>query len=130
MAKSVIWLYEDVKVICKVTLLNKMLLIVDLGVGKMFYTTTMLEFNHDHGICFWFSSIISSIFSIIFSAKAKISKSASLFLSHTGPKWRWPIRLQDFKLNISLEVSNEIVYFWYQKLKVDKRILGWCGQTW
>ena len=37
--------YEDVKVICKVTLLNKMLFIVDLGVGKMFYTSTMLEFD-------------------------------------------------------------------------------------
>ena len=44
--------YEDVEVICKVTLLNTMLLIVDLGVGKMFYTSTMLEFDHDHGICF------------------------------------------------------------------------------
>ena len=44
--------YEDVKVICKVTLLNKMLFIVDLGVGKMFYTSTMLEFDQDHGICF------------------------------------------------------------------------------
>ena len=43
--------YEDVKVICKVPLLNKMLF-VDLGVGKMFYTSTMLEFNHDHGIRF------------------------------------------------------------------------------
>ena len=44
--------YEDVKVICKVTLLNKMLFIVDLGVGKMFYSSTMLEFDHDDGICF------------------------------------------------------------------------------
>ena len=44
--------YEDVKVTCKVTLLNKLLFIVDLGVGKMFYTSTMLEFNYDHGICF------------------------------------------------------------------------------
>ena len=44
--------YEDVNVICKVTLLNKMLFIVDLGVGKMFYTSTMLEFVHDHGIRF------------------------------------------------------------------------------
>ena len=44
--------HEDVKVICKVTLLNKMLFIVDLGVGKMFYTSTMLEFDHDHGIHF------------------------------------------------------------------------------
>ena len=42
--------YEDVKVICKVTLLNKMLFIVDLGVGKMFYTSAMLEFDHNHGI--------------------------------------------------------------------------------
>ena len=44
--------YEGVKVIYKVTLLHKMLFIVDLGVGKMFYTSTMLEFDHDHGICF------------------------------------------------------------------------------
>ena len=44
--------YEDVKVICKVTLLNKMLFIVDLGVDKMFYTSTILEFDHDHGIRF------------------------------------------------------------------------------
>ena len=44
--------YEDVKVICKVTLLNKMLFIVDLGVCKMLYTSTMLEFDHDYGIRF------------------------------------------------------------------------------
>ena len=43
--------YEDVKVICKSTL-NKMLFIVNLGVDKMFYTSTMLEFDHDHGIRF------------------------------------------------------------------------------
>ena len=34
-----------------VALLNKMLF-VDLGVGKMFYSSTMLEFDHDDGICF------------------------------------------------------------------------------
>ena len=50
--------YEDVKVICKVTLLKKMLFIVDLGVGEMFYTNTMLEFDHDHGISFLSSSIL------------------------------------------------------------------------
>ena len=46
-------LYEDVKVICKVmrSLLNKMLFL-DLGVGKTFYSSTMLEFDHDDGICF------------------------------------------------------------------------------
>ena len=44
--------YEDVKVICKVTLLDKMLFVVDLGVGKMFYTSTMVEFDHDRGIRF------------------------------------------------------------------------------
>ena len=74
-------------------------------------------------------SFLPSYFSIIFSAKAKISKSVSFFLSRTGPKWCWPIRLQDFKLNISLEQSNEIVYFftcWYQKLRVDRKILEWC----
>ena len=73
-------------------------------------------------------SFLPSYFSIIFLAKGKISKSVSLFLSHTGPKWCWQIRLQDFKSNISLEQSNEIVYFftcWYQKLRVDKKY--WVG---
>ena len=54
---------------------------------------------------------LPSYFSIIFLAQAKISISVRLFLSHTEPKWCWPIRLQDFELNISLEQSNEIVYF-------------------
>ena len=44
--------HEDVKVTCKVTLLNKMLFIVDLGAGTMLYTGTMLKFDHDHGIRF------------------------------------------------------------------------------
>ena len=73
-------------------------------------------------------SFLPSYFSIIFLAKGKISKSVSLFLSHIGPKRCWPIRLQDFKSNISLKQSDEIVYFftwWYQKLKVDWKILGW-----
>ena len=43
---------QDLKVICKITLLNKMLFIINLGDGKMFYTSTMLEFDHDHGIRF------------------------------------------------------------------------------
>ena len=47
-----LWLYKNVKMIFKVTLLNKMLFIVDLGVGKMFYASAMLEFEHDHGIRF------------------------------------------------------------------------------
>ena len=45
-------LHEDVKVICKVTLLIKILSFVDLEVGKMFYTNKMLEFDHDHGTRF------------------------------------------------------------------------------
>ena len=44
--------YENVKVICQVTLFNKMLFIVDLEVAKMFYASTMLELDHDHGIRF------------------------------------------------------------------------------
>ena len=107
------------------------MLFVDLGVSKMFiilapcYNLTMMMES--------VFSFLPSYFSIIFLAKGKISKSVSLFLSHTGPKWCWPIRLQDFKLNISLEQSNEIVYFftcWYQKLRVDRKILGWvCPQV-
>ena len=85
-----------------------MLFIADLEVGKMFYTGTMPEFDHDHESDF---SFLPSYFSIIFLAKANITKSVNLFLSHTGPKWCWPIRLQDFKSHISLEQSNEIVYF-------------------
>ena len=46
-------------------------------------------------------SFLPSYFSIISLAKGKISKSVSLFLSHIGSKWYWPIRLQDFKSNIS-----------------------------
>ena len=73
-------------------------------------------------------SFLPSYFSIIFLAKGKISKSVSLFLSHIGPKRFWPIRLQDFKSNISVEQSDEIVYFFtcrYQKSRVDRKILGW-----
>ena len=50
--------YEDVEVICKVILSNKMLFIVNLRVGKMVYASIMLEFDHDHGIRFYFSSIL------------------------------------------------------------------------
>ena len=56
-------------------------------------------------------SFLPSYFSIIFLAKGKICKSVSLFLSHIGSKRCWPIRLQDFKSNISVEQSDEIVYF-------------------
>ena len=73
-------------------------------------------------------SFLLSYSSIIFLAKGKISKSVSLFLNQIGPKRCWPIRLQDFKSNISLEQSDEIVCFftcWYQKLRVDRKILGW-----
>ena len=47
-------------------------------------------------------SFLPSYFSIIFLGKGKISKSVSL-------QSDWPIRLQDFKSNISLEQSDEIV---------------------
>ena len=76
-------------------------------------------------------SFLPSYFSLIFLAKGKISKSASLFLRHIGPKQCWPIRLQDFKSNISLEQSNEIAYFftcWYQKLRIDNKYWHGCGQ--
>ena len=73
-------------------------------------------------------SFLPSYCCITFSAKGKISKSVKLFLSHIGPKWCWPVGLQDFKSNISLEQSNEIVYIFkccYQKLRIDRKILGW-----
>ena len=47
-------LYEDTKVICirsRAALLNK-ILFVDLRVGKMFYSSIILEFDSDDGICF------------------------------------------------------------------------------
>ena len=76
----------------------------------MFYTSTILEFDHDHHIMESAFSFLPYIyiyyFSIIFLANAKISKSASLFLSRTGPKWCGPIRLQDFKLNISKSIEQ------------------------
>ena len=58
-------------------------------------------------------SFLPSYFSIIFLAKAKVSKFVSLFLSHIGPKRGWPIKLKDFKSNVSLEQSNKIIYFFY-----------------
>ena len=73
-------------------------------------------------------SFLPSYISIIFLAEGKISKSISLFISHIEPKWCWPIRRQDYKSNISLEQSDEIVYFftcWYQKLRLDRKIFGW-----
>ena len=73
-------------------------------------------------------SFLPSYFSIIFLAKGKIGKSISLFLSHIRPKQCLSIRLQNFKSNISLEQSGQIVYFficWYRKLRVDRKILGW-----
>ena len=75
-------------------------------------------------------SFLPSYFSIIFLSKGKISKSVSLFLSHIGPKRCWPIRLQDFKSNISKTKwwnSLFLCFFtsWYQKLRVDRKILGW-----
>ena len=51
-----------------------------------------------------------------------------LAITHIGPKWCWQIRLQDLKSNISLEQSNETVYFftcWYQKLSIDRKVFGW-----
>ena len=50
-------------------------------------------------------------FSITFSVKGKISKSAVLFLRHIEPKQCGPIRFQDCKSDISLEQNNEIAYF-------------------
>ena len=73
-------------------------------------------------------SFLPSYFSIIFLATSEASKSISLFLSHIGPKWFWPFRLHNFKSNISLEQSDEVVYFftcWYWKLRVDRNIMGW-----
>ena len=75
-------------------------------------------------------SFLPSYFSIIFLAKGKISKSVGLFLSHIGPKRCWPITLQAFDSNISLEQSNEIVYIFTccdQKFRADRKNWGGCG---
>ena len=101
-------LYEDVKVTCKVMCTK--ILFVDLGVSKSFilapytYNLTMMMES--------FFSFLLSYLSIVFLAKSNISKSVSFFLSYSEPKRCWPlISLQDFKSNISLEQSDEIVYF-------------------
>ena len=107
-----------------IALLNKMLFL-ELAISKMFILAPCCN------LTMMMESILSfllSYFSTIFLAKGKISKRVSLFLSHIGPKWCLPMRLQDFKSNISLEQSNEIVYFftcWYQKVRVHRKILGW-----
>ena len=122
--KKVNNVYEDAKVIiCKVMCISlpKQNVVCWLGVILAPYS---------HNLTMMMESIFSFLPSYIinFLAKGKISKSISLFLSHIGPKQCWPIRLQDFKSNISLEQSDEIVCFftcWYQKLRVDRKILGW-----
>ena len=91
------------------------MLFVDFGVHKIFILAPCLNLNMMMESIF---SFLPPYFSITFLAKGKISKSGTLFLSHIGPKWCWPIRLHDFKSNISLEQSDEIVYFftcWYKK---------------
>ena len=45
-------LYDDVRAICKAMCSLVKQNIVDLGVGKMFYSSTMLELDHDDGIRF------------------------------------------------------------------------------
>ena len=65
--------------------------------------------------------IFFNLFSIIFLAKGKISKSISL------------TRLQDFKSNVSLEQSDEIVYFfacWCQIWELIGKYWGVCGHKW
>ena len=114
----------------QISLLNIMLF-VDLGVNVLFQHHAIIwPWWWNSFLVFFYLTSLSS-----FLAKGKISKSVGLFLSHIGPKWCWPIKLQDFKSNISLEQSDEIVYFftcWCQKLRVDRKILGWvwsemCG---
>ena len=86
-------LYEDLKVICKVTLLNKMLFIVDLEVGKMFYTSTMLEFDHNPFLVY---------FSIIFLAKA--IKSVNLLVCFSFIQGQSDVGQSDCRIsNYSLE---------------------------
>ena len=61
-------------------------------------------------------SFLPFYLSIIFSAKGKISKPASLFVSRIELKRCWEIRFQDFRSNIPPEKSDETVYFftcWY-----------------
>ena len=105
--------------------LVKQILFVDLGVSKIFNLAPCCNLTMMMESVF---SFLPSYFSIIFLAKGKISKSASLLLWQIGPKQFWPINLQDFKSNKSLEQTNEIAYFlkcWYQKFKVDKNY--WVG---
>ena len=107
-----------------VALLNK-ILFVDLGVKRYFTLAPCYSLTMMMGFVF---SFLPSYFTIIFLAKGKISESGSLFLSHIGGKQCWSVRLQDFKSKISLKQSDEIVCFftcWYQKLRVDRKILGW-----
>ena len=114
-------LYEDVKVICKVmcSLFRQNVVCWCFILAPCYNITMMMESGF---------SFLPSYFSIIFLVKSKISKSVSLFLNHIGPKRCWPITLQDFESNISLKQNNKKVYFftcWYQKLRVDRKILGW-----
>ena len=109
---------------CVLALLNRMLF-VDQELVRCF-TLAPYSYNLTMMMEFIFSFFLT-YFSIIFLAKGKISKSISLFLSHIGPKRCWPIRFQDFKSSISLEQSDEIVYFFYMlipEIKSSQKNIG------
>ena len=103
-------LYGDVKVIYKV-----MCSLVKQNVVLIWELLSCFILAPRYNLTMMMESVFSFLpyFSIVFLAKGKISKSISLFLSHIGPKRCWPIGLQDFKSNTSLEQSHEIVYFFY-----------------
>ena len=65
----------------------------------------------------------------MFLAKHKISKSVSLFLIRVGPNWYFPIRLKDFKSNLYLEQSDEIVYT-YIDTRNQELIEKYWGWVW
>ena len=75
--------------------------------------------------------MMKSIFSFFFhfTSLSPKSKSISLFLSHIRRKWCWPIILQDFKSNIPLEQSDEIVNF-FVFLYVDTRNSEFIEKYW
>ena len=89
--------YKAVKIICKS--LVKYNVICWLRVVRCFILAPYCyNLTFDNGIHFW----ISSVFSIIFLVKDKISKSK--FFSHIWQKLFWKIRWHNFKSNI---------YFWF-----------------
>ena len=102
--KENICFYQFVPIMVSKNFVKNIRCISHLLVNSQQSLAANLTIMMDDGIHFQFSFILLLYHSL---TKGTIS----LFLSHIGPKKCWPARWQDFKSNISLKQSDEMVYF-------------------